>query len=104
MFSADTSAARIMVDVSGSLEVGLRADRILTTRQKQLVLETPASLVFQRGAGDIIVRSIDTTQRIVVEPMGTPPDSAESAGVTGIVVTATRVAGEHQVKLKVEKP
>ena len=104
VFSADTVAAKIRMTVSGSLEVGLRSDRMYTTRDRHIVLETPASLVFQRGAGTVVVWSMDTTQRIVVQPIGLPLDSLDQAGVTGTTIAATRVAADAPVSLKVQRP
>lgn len=104
VFSADTSTAHIMVAVTGTLQVGLRSDAMMTTRDRQLVLETPATLVFKKGDGEVTVRSVDTTQRIVLESIDTPLDTAASAAATGVIVRATRVAGQRQPRFSVEKP
>jgi hypothetical protein len=104
VFAADTATATFTVVIAGPLEVGLRADRMYTARDRNIVLETPATLVFQRGEGTATVSSGDTTQRLVVQPTGIPLDSAERMGVTGTRVSATRVAGRRQVALKVEQP
>lgn len=104
VFAADTAPATFTIVIAGPLEVGLRADRMYTLRDRNIVLETPATLVFQRGDGTATVSSGDTTQRIVVQPMGMPLDSAERMGVTGTQISATRVAGRRQLVLKVERP
>lgn len=104
VFSADTSTVHIMVSVTGTLQVGLRSDAMMTTRDRQLVLETPATLVFRKGDGEVTVRSVDTTQRIVLESIDTPLDTTSSEGVTGVIVRATRVAGQRQPRFSVERP
>lgn len=104
VFSADTAAVRISVVASGSLAIGLRADRMYTTPERSIVLETPASLLFQRGEGTAFVSSLDTTQRIVVQPLGVPLDSAEQLGVTGTAIAVVRRAGHSRLTLTVQKP
>lgn len=104
VFAADTATATFTIVITGPLEVGLRADRMYTRRDRNVVLETPATLVFQRGEGTATVSSGDTAQRIVVQPTGMPLDSAERMGVAGTRISATRIAGRRQLVLKVERP
>lgn len=104
VFSADTTAVRISVAASGSLAIGLRADRMYATPGRTLVLETPASLLFQRGEGTAFISTLDTAQRIVVLPLGAPLDSAEDAGVTGTAIAVARRAGDSRLTLTVQKP
>jgi len=104
VFSADTLPARVSVVVAGTLEIGLRAERMHAGPGRTIVLETPVTLVIQRGEGFATVTSFDSTQRIVVQPAGTPPDSADVVGATGVAVTFSRVGDEPRVSLKVEKP
>lgn len=104
VFAVDTLPARIYMNLTGTLQMGLRADSFYTTPDKSLILGTPASLIIQKGAGTATILSIDTTKRIAVQPLGVPPDSAEKVGAVGTVVKLTRVGGERRVTLEVEKP
>ena len=103
VFSVDTMPRRIYVHATGTLEIGLRADQIYSSA-KSLTLGTPATLIIHKGAGTARILSVDSTQRIAVQPLGVPPDSAEKVGVTGRVVRLTRVGEERQLKLEVERP
>lgn len=104
VFSADTVPARIDMNLTGSLEMGLRAERYYTTRAKTLILITPTALIIHKGAGTATIMSVDTMQRIAVQPLGISPDSAEKVAVVGTVVRLTRIGEERRVKLEVEKP
>jgi hypothetical protein len=104
VFSTDTIPAKISMTLTGTLQMGLRADQFYTTPTKALILETPASLIIQRGAGAAIIASLDTSQRIAVQPIGASPDSADALGAVGTVVRLTRVGEERRVKLEVERP
>jgi hypothetical protein len=103
VFSADTIPAPVYMNLSGTLQLGLRADNFFT-RTDSLVLMTPVSLVVQRGAGSALVFSLDTSQRLAMQPLGVPADSAERAGVVGRVLRITREGDERSVKLEVVKP
>ena len=104
VFSADTAPARLGIVVSGTLEIGLRADQMYTAPDRSIVLQTPATLVIQRGEGAATVSSLDTLRRIVVQPTGIALDSADVLGVTGIAVTFTRKKSERRVTLAVDRP
>lgn len=104
VFSVDTIPARLYMHLTGTLQMGLRADSFYTTADKSLILGTPASLIIQKGAGTATIMSLDTTQRIAAQPLGVSPDSAEKVGAVGTVVRLTRVGGERRVTLEVQKP
>ena len=104
VFSTDTIPARIYMELTGTLQMGLRADNYYTTADKSLILLTPASLIVQKGAGTATIFSIDSTQVLAVQPMGVSPDSAERVGVTGRVVKVTRQGEEKTVALEVVRP
>jgi hypothetical protein len=104
VFSTDTLPARIYMELTGTLQMGLRADNYFTTADKSLILLTPASLIVQKGEGTATIFSIDSTQRLAVQPLGMPPDSADRAGVTGRVVKLTRAGERKTVQLEVVKP
>ena len=105
IFSADTIPGRVDMNLTGSLALGIRADNFLGTEDKaKLIFLTPVSLIVQRGEGTATVFSLDTTQSLIVQPLGLPPDSAEKVGVTGRVVKITRVGEERSVRLEVLKP
>lgn len=104
VFSTDTVPAKIYMNLTGTLQMGLRADNYFTTADKALILLTPASLIVQKGEGTADILSTDTTQVLAVQPMGVSPDSADKVGVTGRVVRLTRVGEERSVRLEVVKP
>ena len=106
VFSIDTLPAKIYMNVTGSLQMGLRADNYFTTSDQSLILLTPASLIVQKGEGSAEILSMDTTQVLAVQPMGpgVSPDSAEKVGVTGRVIRLTRMGDERSVRLEVVKP
>lgn len=104
VFSVDTLPAKIYMNLTGTLQMGLRADQYYTKPDKSLILGTPTSLIIQNGAGTATIISLDTTQRIAVQPLGISPDSAEKVAVVGTVVKLTRVGEEKRLKLEVERP
>ena len=103
VFSNDTIPAKFIVSLSGNLSLAIRSNSLYMQRDKSLVIETPASLIVQSGSGMGRITSYDSTQRIAVSPMGTPPDSTDNA-VVGRTVTLTRVGDEHRVTIALEKP
>lgn len=103
VFSADTIPARVYMHLSGSLQMGLRADNFYT-KGDSLVLLTPVSLIVQKGEGSAEVFSLDTTQVLVMQPLGVSPDSAEKVGVTGRRLKLTRVGEAKHLTFGVVTP
>lgn len=103
VFSADTIPARVYMNLSGSLQLGLRADNFFTSGDS-LVLLTPVSLIVQRGEGSAEVFSLDSNQVLAMQPMGVSPDSADKVGVTGRRLKLSRVGEARSVTLEVVKP
>lgn len=103
VFSNDTIPALFEVNVTGTLAIGLRSNGFHMRPDKTLVLETPASLVIQKGAGTATINTLDTVRAVAVQPIGTPPDSADMAGVIGKSVRMTRVGEQSSVRLEVLK-
>lgn len=103
VFSNDTIPAHFVVTLSGTLVVGLRGGNFFMRPDKSLVLETPGSLIVQKGEGTATITTLDTTRRVAVLPIGTAPDSADIVGVVGTSVQLTRTAGERRVRLDVIK-
>ena len=103
VFSNDTVPTRFIVTLSGSLVMALRSNNFYMRPDKSLVLETPGSLIVQKGEGSATIASFDSTRKIAVEPIGTPPDSGDMAAVVGRVVRVTRVGEERRVKIQLER-
>lgn len=103
VFSNDTIPVKFVVTLTGTLSMALRANNFYLRPDKSLVLETPGSLILKTGAGTALIESFDTTTTIAVEPIGTPPDSADAA-IVGRAVKLTRVGEEKRVSLALEKP
>src|SRR5215208_7399723 len=89
IFSTDTLPAQFVVTLTGSLVMGLRSNAFYMRPDKSLVLETPGALVVQKGEGTVTIQSFDSTRKIAVEPVNTPPDFSGRAAVTGTVIRAT---------------
>lgn len=104
IFSNDTIPTQFVVTLNGTLVMGLRANNFHMRADKSLVLETPGSLIVQKGEGTATISALDTMRRIAVEPTGTPPDSSDALSVVGRTVRVTRVGEENRVKLHVERP
>lgn len=104
VFSNDTVPARFAVTLSGTLVVGLRGTNFFMRPDKSLVLETPGTLIVQEGSGTATISTLDSTQRVAVLPLGTPPESADSAGLVGTSIQMSRTDGERRVNLAVIKP
>jgi hypothetical protein len=103
VFSNDTIPVKFVVTLSGSLAMALRANNFYLQPDKSLVMETPGSLIVRTGAGTALIKSYDSSRRIAVEPIGTPPDSTDAA-IVGTVVKVTRTADEQRVTLAKVKP
>jgi len=103
VFSNDTIPAKFIVSLGGNLSFAVRSNGLYMQRDKSLVIETPASLILQSGAGTGTITSYDTSRRVVVTPMNTSPDSTDAA-VVGTVIKVTRVREEKRVTLVLEKP
>ena len=103
VFSADTIPARVFMNLSGSLQLGLRADNFYTSGDS-LVLLTPVSLIVQKGEGSAEVFSLDTSQVLAMQPLGVSPDSAEKVGVVGRRIKLTRTGEVKAMTLEVVKP
>src|SRR5256885_1639600 len=99
VFSNDTLPAVCVVRLSGSLVMGLRSNAFYMRPDKTLVLETPGSLLVQKGVGDATIASFDSLRKIAVEPTGTSPDSSDAAAVVGRVV---RVSVDEHMRVKVQ--
>ncbi|HJQ19202.1 MAG TPA: hypothetical protein VJ867_02565 [Gemmatimonadaceae bacterium] len=101
VFSTDTLPARFVVNVTGTLAIGLRANNFYMRKDKSLVLETPASLIIQKGAGTATISTLDSMRRVAVQPTGVPPDSADMLGVIGRSVEMLHATEqEKRVRLK----
>src|SRR6185436_14622580 len=88
VFSSDTIPAQFVVDLKGStLEIALRSNNFYMRHDKSLVLETPGSLIIQKGSGTATITTLDTMHRVAVQPIGTPPDSGDVLGVVGRTIT-----------------
>jgi hypothetical protein len=103
VFSNDTTPARFLVTMSGTLVMALRSNNFFMRPDKTLVLETPGSLIVQKGVGDATIASFDSTKKDAVEPIGTRPDSSDLVAVSGRVVRVS-VDEKMRVKMKVERP
>ena len=104
VFSSDTMPARFVVDLKGStLVIALRSNNFYMQRDKSLVLETPGTLIIQKGAGTATITALDTAHRLAVQPIGTPPDSDDILGVVGRRITMTRAGEDRRVKLELLK-
>jgi hypothetical protein len=82
--------------------MALRSNNFYLRPDKSLVLETPGSLIVQKGEGTATLMSFDSVRQIAVAPIGTPPDSADLA-LVGTVLTVTRVGEEKRVKIEILK-
>src|SRR3954462_9439668 len=71
VFSSDTMPARFLVTVTGTLAIALRSNNFYMRKDKTLVLETPASLLIQKGEGTATIDALDSTRRMAVQPTGT---------------------------------
>jgi|SRR4051812_8777335 hypothetical protein len=100
VFSSDTIPAQFVVTLTGSLAIALRSNNFYMRSDRSLVLETPGSLLVREGAGTATITTLDTTHRVAVQPIGTPPDSADVAGVVGRTIQMTRTGEELRVTLK----
>src|SRR2546423_14764856 len=103
VFADDTLPAMFTVELTGKLEVGLRSENFYLRPDKTLVLQTPASLVIQKGSGTMLIKSLAANRRIAVAPIGTPPDSSEALAAVGTVVKLERAGEEKRYKLAGEK-
>jgi hypothetical protein len=104
VFSNDTIPARFVVDLKGStLVMALRSNNFYMRPDKSLVLETPGSLILKEGSGSAMIMTLDTTHRVAVQPIGTPPDSADILGIVGREIRMTRVGDERRMKLELVK-
>lgn len=95
VFSADTLPVRFTVSMTGDLAVSLRFGSVAMRPDRSLILETPGSLVIRKGAGTATVTSLDSTRRLALQPLGTPPDSVDVVGVVGSKVRMTRDGRQH---------
>ena len=103
VFSNDTVPAKFVVTLSGNLSMAVRSNNFYLRPDQSLVLETPGSLIVQKGMGSALIASFDTTQQIAVTPLGSSPDSTDNA-VVGKRVKVTRKADEKRVTIELEKP
>jgi len=100
VFSNDTVPTKFVVTVTGTLAIALRSNNFYMRQDKSLVLETPGSLLIQKGAGTATIATLDNAGRIAVQPTGTNPDSSDAVAVVGHEVRMTRVGEERRVKLQ----
>jgi len=103
VFSNDTTPVKFVVALDGNLSLAIRSNSLYMQRDRSLVIETPASLIVQSGVGTGRIAAYDSTQRIVVAPMGANPDSSD-ASVIGRVVRVRRAGAETHVTIAVERP
>ncbi len=109
VFAADTTEVAFRVVASDGLIVGLRSERYYMQGGRTLRLTTPRAFVI-RGAGSALITVSDTSdttesaERIVVQPVGNSPDSAERAAVVGRVIRLTRGVSEARVAIELERP
>jgi len=101
VFSEDTVPAKFTVALTGTLVLGLRSQNFYVRPDKSVVLNTPASLVIEEGAGSATIAS---PRRIAVAPIGTSPYSSDIVAVAGHSIRLQRVAKENRVRLAVERP
>jgi hypothetical protein len=103
VFSTDTVPARFVMTVTGSLAIALRSNNFYMRPDKSLVLETPATLLIQKGEGTATIEVLDSARRVAVQPTGTPLDSTDAVAIVGRSVLMTRVGEQRVVTLKLVK-
>jgi len=103
VFSNDTTPALFVVSLTGTLSVGMRGAKVYMRQDRSLVVETPGSLVIQGGEGTALISAFDTTRRIAVTPIGSPPESSATA-VVGRAVRMRRNGEERRIGLELARP
>jgi hypothetical protein len=104
VFADDTVPVRFGLTMSGGIELRVNAERAFQQADQSLVFETPATLTVFRGSGEALVTVLDERQRIAVQPLGIPQDSAEQAAVVGRAVKVTRLPDASRLGLAVARP
>ena len=99
IYAEDTATARIVVDVTGDIQVDLKGDDFRVLPNRSFTVSTPATLTIVRGVGTATITSVDSTTRLAVIPAGTPPDSIDAATVSGTVIKFTRLGYERAHRL-----
>ena len=102
VFSADTMPVTFTLYVQGSLVMGLRSQGFKMRPDKSLIMITPAQLIVQKGEGSASIQSV-SGGRIVVQPLGVSPDSADTSSAEGLSIGLVRTGEHRSVKLTVEK-
>jgi len=103
VFANDTVPTKFVVTLSGNLSMAVRSNQLYMRPDQSLVLETPGSLIIQRGSGSAVIAAFDSTQQIAVMPLGTSPDSTDNA-VVGKRVKVTRTGEDKRVTIELDKP
>ena len=98
VFAEDTVPVRFTLTITGGLQMRVNAEKAFVRPDKSLVFETPTTLYVDRGDGASLLRALDSTQRLVVQPGGLPGDSAERAAVVAPVVSITRAKGSSELR------
>ena len=96
VFSEDTVPAKFTVALTGTLVLGLRSQNFYVRPDKSVVLNTPASLVIEEGAGSATIAS--PRRRDGCRSCRPWPE------IAGQQIRLERVAKENRVRLAVERP
>lgn len=102
VFASDTLPVTFTVSLTGGLVMGLRSQNFHMQPDKSLIMTTPAQLIIQRGEGTATILSV-SGGRVVVQPLGINPDSADTSSAEGHQVKLSRAGERRSVKLLVEK-
>lgn len=103
VFAADTLPVVFTVSLSGPLVMGLRSQSFQMRPDKSLMMSTPAELIIQSGDGTALITSL-SGGRLVVQPLGVNPDSADTSSAVGLSVKLLRTGEQRSVQLAIEKP
>jgi hypothetical protein len=103
VFSTDTMPVVFTLTVTGNLALSMRSDGFQTQPDKSLLLTTPAQLTVARSDGTARIQTVRGAG-LAVQPIGFPPDSADTTTVEGRVVVLTAPPLRRIVTLKAEAP
>lgn len=103
VFASDTLPVVFTVSLTGPLVMGLRSQNFQMRPDKSLLMATPAELIIQSGDGTALITSL-SGGRLVVQPLGVNPDSADTSSAEGLAVKLLRTGEQRSVQLAIEKP
>ncbi len=92
---SDTTRAPFTVQLTGHLQLGIRARIVAMRPDSSLLLSTPADLVVNEGLGTAVLTAADSAAVLVVTPLD-PADSAR-ATVRGHAVRVVRADDTRHV-------